>query len=57
VVQVTRGEYVRIINAGADAGRARAPISACPYGKGDPRQSWWVRGYAKGRTDLTDEAN
>ncbi|MBT2511936.1 hypothetical protein J7I98_40590 [Streptomyces sp. ISL-98] len=33
-------EYVRMVNAGADAGRDHAPITSCPYGKGDPRQGW-----------------
>ncbi|MFF7415568.1 Rmf/CrpP fold protein [Streptomyces lydicus] len=44
-----RGDLVRALRAGIDAGRAASPVSACPYPRGDLRRSAWVRGYAKAR--------
>ncbi|WP_399088010.1 Rmf/CrpP fold protein [Streptomyces sp. BBFR2] len=50
----TRGDLVRALNAGADAGRSGDPVTACPYPSGDLRRSAWVRGYAK-TARLADE--
>ncbi|MFI1182606.1 MULTISPECIES: Rmf/CrpP fold protein [Streptomyces] len=50
----SRGELVRAINAGAQAGRDRVSVTACPYPQGDLRRSAWIRGYAKARP-LPDE--
>ncbi|MFJ9816167.1 Rmf/CrpP fold protein [Streptomyces sp. NPDC101151] len=50
----TRGDLVRALTAGLEAGKTRAPVSSCPYPAGDLRRSAWVRGYAKGRP-LPDE--
>ncbi|MFD7716184.1 Rmf/CrpP fold protein [Streptomyces sp. NPDC059814] len=44
-----RGDLVRALRAGIDAGLATSPVSACPYPRGDLRRSAWVRGYAKAR--------
>ncbi|GAU67678.1 hypothetical protein SSP35_05_02450 [Streptomyces sp. NBRC 110611] len=53
----TRGDLVRAISAGAEAGRQRRPVTDCPYPQGDLRRSAWIRGYAKARPlpDETDE--
>jgi ribosome modulation factor len=50
----TRGELVRALNAGAQAGRDGTPVTSCPYPRGDLLRSAWVRGFAKTRP-LPDE--
>jgi ribosome modulation factor len=45
----SRGDLVRAINAGAEAGRNGDPVTACPFPAGDLRRSAWVNGYAKAR--------
>ncbi|WP_308408482.1 Rmf/CrpP fold protein [Streptomyces malaysiensis] len=45
----SRGDLVRAINAGAEAGRNGDPVTSCPFPAGDLRRSAWVRGYAKAR--------
>jgi ribosome modulation factor len=50
----SRGDLVRAINAGAEAGRNGDPVTACPFPAGDLRRSAWVRGYANARP-LPDE--
>lgn len=44
-----RVTLVRALNEGATAGRSNAPVTACPYPRGDLLRSAWVRGYAKAR--------
>ncbi|MFJ7902381.1 Rmf/CrpP fold protein [Streptomyces sp. NPDC096198] len=44
-----RGAIVRAMLAGIAAGRSAAPVTSCPYPRGDLRRSAWVRGYAKAR--------
>ncbi|MFD7103106.1 MULTISPECIES: Rmf/CrpP fold protein [Streptomyces] len=50
----SRGDLVRAMNAGREAGVNRAPVTSCPFPAGDLRRSAWVRGYAAGRP-LPDE--
>ncbi|WP_369377650.1 Rmf/CrpP fold protein [Streptomyces sp. cg36] len=45
-----RGDIVRALLAGIEAGRNAAPVTSCPYPRGDLRRSAWVRGYARART-------
>ncbi|MEV5944386.1 Rmf/CrpP fold protein [Streptomyces sp. NPDC051994] len=47
--QIGRGDLVRALQAGQEAGRAGDRVTACPYPSGDLRRSAWVRGYASTR--------
>lgn len=48
-----RGDIVRALLAGIEAGRNTAPVNSCPHPRGDLRHSAWLRGRAKGRTAPT----
>ncbi|WP_189822207.1 Rmf/CrpP fold protein [Streptomyces finlayi] len=45
----SRGDLVRALLDGIDAGRAASPLISCPYPSGDLRRSAWLRGYARAR--------
>ncbi|MEL7992283.1 Rmf/CrpP fold protein [Streptomyces albidoflavus] len=49
-----RGDIVRALLAGTEAGRNAAPVTTCPYPSGDLRRSARVRGYTKSRPHPTD---
>ncbi|MFI6055511.1 Rmf/CrpP fold protein [Streptomyces violascens] len=51
---ISRGDLIRALHAGQEAGRAGDRVTACPYPSGDLRRSAWVRGYAAARP-LPDE--
>ncbi|MFJ1751227.1 Rmf/CrpP fold protein [Streptomyces sp. NPDC088116] len=42
-----RGDFVRVLLAGIKADRNAAPITSCPYPRGDLRRTSWIRGYSK----------
>ncbi|MFI1304051.1 Rmf/CrpP fold protein [Streptomyces sioyaensis] len=43
----SRGDRVRAINAGAEAGHNGNPVTSFPFPAGDLRRETWVRGYRK----------
>ncbi|WP_405973325.1 Rmf/CrpP fold protein [Streptomyces sp. NBC_00988] len=45
-----RGSLVRALLAGIEAGRSAAPVTSCPYPRGNLCRSAWVRGYAMARS-------
>ncbi|MFD8546801.1 Rmf/CrpP fold protein [Streptomyces sp. NPDC059649] len=51
-----RESVVRAQEAGRAAGRSAAPVTSCPYPRGDLRRAAWVRGYSKARP-LPDESD
>ncbi|MER7235869.1 Rmf/CrpP fold protein [Streptomyces olivaceus] len=40
---------MRALLDGIDTGRESAPVTSCPYPRGDLRRSAWLRGYAQAR--------
>ncbi|MGA5076047.1 Rmf/CrpP fold protein [Streptomyces griseoincarnatus] len=44
-----RGALVRALLDGIDADRESAPVTSCPYPRGDLRRSTWLRGYGQAR--------
>jgi ribosome modulation factor len=46
---MSRAEIARAITAGNAAGKAKQPVTQCPYPHGSLLRSAWVRGYARAR--------